>query len=131
MIKTEQVFDIPKTCSHKIKGGNEVKTEVVIFSVGHYDMGDNRGLSVRVLGDKIKTNNKFGVEISEAVVPEYSELRYLQSINEADFPAKFKCEISLQTIKAANGKEKTGVALKNLEFLNSMELVDRKVPVKM
>lgn len=106
-----------------------MRTEIIVFNVGHYDMGDNRGLSVRVLGDNATTNNKFGVEISDAKVPEYSELRYLQQFKASDFPAKFKADISLATIKGSNGKEQTGIALKNLEFINSMELVDKKVAV--
>lgn len=106
-----------------------MKTQVVIFNVSHYDMGDNRGLSVRVLGDNAQTNNKFGVEISDATVPEYKELKYLQQIPASDFPAKFNATISLTTIKASNGKEKTGIALKDLEFVNSVELMDKKVAV--
>lgn len=107
-----------------------MKTQVIIFNVSHYDMGDNRGLSVRVLGDSAHTNNKFGVEISDAKVPNYDELKYLSSIDPGDFPAKFEAELSLTTIKGTNGKEQTGIALKNLKFLNSLELVDKKVPVK-
>lgn len=105
-----------------------MKTQVIIFNVAHYDMGENQGLSVRVLGDNAQTNNKFGVEISDASVPNYKELRYLQQFSAKDFPAKFNATISLTTIKASNGKEKTGIALKDLEFVNSVEIVDRKVP---
>lgn len=98
----------------------------IITKVNHYDMGDNRGLSVRVVGDVQQGNNSFGLEISEATVPDYGELRYLQKHAE-DLPAKFEADFSLSTVKAANGKEKTGVLLKNLEFKNSVEFVDRKV----
>lgn len=106
-----------------------MKAEFIITKVNHYDMGDNRGLSVRVVGDTQQTNNSFGLDISEATVPEYSELRVLsQYANE--LPAKFKAEFSLSTVKASNGKEKTGVSLRNLEFVNSVEFVDKKVPVK-
>ena len=103
-----------------------MRTQVIIFNASHYDMGDNRGLSVRVLGDSVQTNNKLGVEISDATVQDYSELRNLQRMAPTDFPAKFNADISLVTIKANGGKEKTGIALKNLEFVNSVELVDKK-----
>lgn len=106
-----------------------MKTEVILFNASHYDMGDNRGLSVRVLGDVTQTNNKFGVEISDAAVSDYNELRYLQQIRPDEFPAKFSANISLVTIKANGGKEKTGIALKNLKFINSVEMVDKKAPV--
>lgn len=106
-----------------------MKTQVIIFNVSHYDMGDNRGLSVRVLGDETQTNNKLGVDISDATVPDYNELKYLQGFNPKDFPAKFDASLSLTTIKDKNGKEKTGVALKNLEFVCSMEFVEKKVAI--
>ena len=106
-----------------------MKAEFIITKVNHYDMGDNRGLSVRVVGDTQQTNNSFGLDISEATVPDYSELRVLSQYAN-DFPAKFKADFSLSTVKASNGKEKTGVSLRNLEFVNSVEFVDKKVPVK-
>lgn len=107
-----------------------MKTQVIVFNASHYDMGDNRGLSVRVLGDSTQTNNKFGVEISDAAVPDYNELRYLQKFNPKDFPAKFNADLSLKSIKGANGKEQTGVALHGLEFVCSVDMIDRKVLVK-
>lgn len=106
-----------------------MQTQVIVFNASHYDMGDNRGLSVRVLGDTTQTNNKFGVEISDAAVPDYNELRYLQKFNPKDFPAKFNADLSLKSIKGANGKEQTGVALSNLQYVCSMDFVERKVPV--
>lgn len=106
-----------------------MRTQVIIYNVSHYDMGDNRGLSVRVLGDVTQTNNKFGVEISDAAVSDYMELKYLLNISPKDFPAKFNANIGFITVKSAGGKEKTGIALSKLEFVNSMELVDKKVPV--
>lgn len=104
-----------------------MKTQVIVFNASHYDMGDNKGLSIRVLGDVTQTNNKFGVDISDAAVPDYNELRYLQGFNPKDFPAKFNADLSLTSIKDKTGKEKTGVALKNLEFVCSMEFVEKKV----
>jgi hypothetical protein len=105
-----------------------MRSQWIITKVNHYDMGDNQGLSVRVVGDTQQTNNSFGLEISEATVPDYGELRYLQRFAN-QLPAKFNADFSLATVKASNGKEKTGVLLKNLEFVNSVEFVDKKVPV--
>lgn len=105
-----------------------MRSEFIITKVNHYDMGDNRGLSVRVVGEKQQSNNSFGLEISEATIPEYNELKYLQRFAN-DLPAKFNADFALTTVKAGNGKEKTGVTLKNLEFVNSVEFVDKKVPV--
>jgi hypothetical protein len=105
-----------------------MRLEFIITKFNHYDMGDNQGLSARVVGDKQQTNNSFGLEISEATIPDYSELRYLQRFAN-DLPARFKADFALSTVKAGNGKEKTGVTLKNLEFVNSVEFVDIKVPV--
>lgn len=106
-----------------------MRTEVIIFSANHYEMDNNRGLSVRVMGDNVETNNKFGVEISEAAVTQYQEKDYLQRFGK-QLPAKFKADLSLGTIKDKGGKEKTGVTLKNLEFVHSLELVEKKIPVK-
>jgi len=106
-----------------------MKAQFTIFSVNHYDMEKNRGLSVRVLGDNVKTNNKFGVEVSEAVVNDYNELQYLQRFAE-QLPAKFNADFSLGTIKSTNGKERAGVTLKNLEFVASMELTEKKILAK-
>lgn len=105
-----------------------MKTEIIVLSVNHYDMEGKQGLSVRVLGDFVQTNNKFGVEVSEASVSNYEELKNL-SKNANDLPAKFKANISLGVIKDRNGKEKSGVNLSNLEFVNSVELLDKKAKV--
>jgi hypothetical protein len=106
-----------------------MRSQFIITKVNHYDMGDSRGLSVRVVGDKQQTNNSFGLDISEATVPDYSELNYLLRFSK-DLPAKFNADLSLMTIKGSNGKERQGVALKNLEFVNSVEFIDSKVAVK-
>jgi hypothetical protein len=106
-----------------------MRIPLIITKVNHYDMGDSRGLSVRVVGDVQQTNNSFGLDISEATVPNYRELEYLLEYSK-QLPAKFLADFSLSTVKAGNGKEKTGVTLKNLEFVNSVEFVDKKVPVK-
>lgn len=106
-----------------------MRTEVIIFSANHYEMDNNRGLSVRVMGDNVETNNKFGVEISEAAVSKYEELQYLSRFGK-ELPARFKADLSFGTIKDKSGKEKTGISLSNLEFVNSLELVDKKVQAK-
>lgn len=108
-----------------------MKTEIIVLNISHYDMGDNRGVSARIFGDVTQTNNKFGLEVSDAAILDYGELRNLKNISYNEFPAKFKAEIVLTSIKAANGKEKTGIGLKNLEYMNSVEFVDKKTPVKM
>lgn len=102
-----------------------MKAEWIITKVNHYDMGDNKGLSVRVVGDKTETNNSFGLDISEAQVPNYDELNYLRRFASV-LPAKFKADFSIGTIKASNGKERSGVTLKNLEFVGSVEFADIK-----
>lgn len=106
----------------------KLKAEFIITKVNHYDMGDNKGLSVRVVGDNQVTNNSFGLDISEATVPDYNELKKLQGYQN-DLPAKFRADFNLTTVKATNGKEKTGVTLGNLEFLSSVEFVDKKTAV--
>lgn len=104
-----------------------MRVPVIITKVNHYDMGDSRGLSVRVVGDKQHTNNSFGLDISEATIPNYRELEYLAE-HAKDLPARFNADFSLTTVKAGNGKEKTGVSLSKLEFVNSVEFTDVKVP---
>lgn len=102
-------------------------SEVVVFQVNHYDMGDNKGVSARILGNQENTNNKFGLAVSEASITDYKELQYLRQFADS-LPAKFKTEIGFVTKKATNGKEITTVSLSNLQFLNSVEIVDAKVP---
>lgn len=102
-----------------------MKSQFIVFSVNHYDMEQNQGLSVRVLGDSVQTNNKFGVELSEASVGDYQELQYLQRFAN-QLPAKFNADFSLTTIKTTNGKERSGILLKNLEFVTPVEILDKK-----
>jgi hypothetical protein len=105
----------------------KMRAQFIITKCNHYDMGDNRGLSVRVVGDKQVTNNSFGQEISEATIPNYEELKYLKQYAD-NLPAKFEADFALTALKASNGKEKTGVALSNLKYLNSVEFTDVKEP---
>lgn len=106
-----------------------MRVDVNILSVNHYQMDGNQGLSVRVVGDKVETSNKFGLEISEATVTDYNELKYLERFSN-QLPAKFKADFSLTNIKDKNGKEKTGVAFRNLEYVHSIEFVEKKSTVK-
>lgn len=103
-----------------------MNTEIVIFKVKHYSMDDNKGLSVQVLGDFIDGNNAFGIDIAEAVIPNYRELEVLRQIPCDAFPAKFSAKIGISAKKSNNQKEMAAVTLSNLKFLKSMELVDRK-----
>lgn len=105
-----------------------METIVTVLQVNHYDMGDNRGLSARIVGSFEENSNKFGLSVSEATIPNYEELSYLKSIKD-QLPAKFKAQINFGAKKASNGKEITGVSLSKLEFLNSVEMVDVKAPV--
>ena len=101
-----------------------MKTQVIVVQVNHYNMQDNnKGLSVRIVGDKETTNNKFGLSISDATVPNYDELNYL--IQYADqLPAKFDATLGLTAKKGANSKDITSISLSNLKFVNPVEFKD-------
>jgi hypothetical protein len=103
----------------------KMRTEVIITKVNHYDMGDTRGVSCRVIGDHVVTNNSFGLDISEAQILDYAELANLK-LYQDKLPARFKADFAFATVKASNGKERTGVVLSNLEYMNSVEIVDKK-----
>lgn len=92
-------------------------------------MEGNIGVAARVVGDFEQTNNKFGLSIPEATVPNTDELAILAE-HAADLPAKFKANYSMGSKKMANGKEGAVINLRNLEFVNSVEFTDKKVPVK-
>lgn len=106
-----------------------MKLEVIITQVNHYNMEGNKGVSARVVGGFEQTNNKFGLTISEASVPNTDELSYLLE-HATLLPAKFKTTISIGSAKKGNGKEVSAVNLSDLEFVNSVEFTDKKVPVK-
>ena len=102
-----------------------LQTEVTVFEIRHYDMdGGNRGVSARILGSFEETNNKFGRSVSEAAIPNFYELEYLKRFKDK-LPAKFTCVAEFKTIKGPNGKEMTGLALAELKFKNSVELIDQ------
>lgn len=106
-----------------------MKMQVIITSVHHYDMEGNKGVAAHVVGDYEHTNNKFGLSIPQAAVPDTNELAYLAQ-HALDLPAKFSAEVSMGSKKSGNGKEVAVINLKNLEFLNSVEWADKKVTVK-
>lgn len=97
-----------------------MKTEITVFSVDHYSMEDNQGCNVRILGDRVHTNNKFGVEVSKAAVP-YSELAYLAE-NADKLPAVFSASLSFTTVKDRNGNERAGVSLSNLKYVKGVTI---------
>ncbi|MEG0619042.1 MAG: hypothetical protein RR557_07080 [Bacilli bacterium] len=107
----------------------KMTTEVIVFQCDHYDMGENRGVSVRIVGSKEETNNKFGLSVSKAKIPNYHELEYLKRFKD-ELPAKFKANLELTTVKLTNGSEGTGVSLSELQFVEAMEFVPKKVAVK-
>lgn len=104
-----------------------VRTQVIITQVNHYDMDGNQGVSVRTVGNYEETDNKFGLSISEAGVPNVGELNTLKR-HKRQLPARFNVDVSFGTKKASNGKEITAVTLSNFEFVESMEFVP-KAPV--
>ncbi|MGG3781572.1 hypothetical protein [Schinkia azotoformans] len=106
-----------------------MKTQVIVFNVSHYNMGENKGLSLQIEGDIVASNNKFGRDISYAEVGNYNELSVLSGLSPDSFPAKFECDLGFKTVKDKNGKEKTGVTLSNLKFLESLELVSKKAAI--
>lgn len=102
-----------------------MRMQVTVFQANHYDMQDNKGLSVRILGDYEETNNKFGLSVTDATVQNYDEVKLLQR-HKKDLPATFNATMNIVTKKGANGKDMPSVALSNLEFINALELVEKK-----
>jgi hypothetical protein len=104
-----------------------LQMEVIIMNYNHYSMENgNKGLSARVIGSVVDSNNRSGVDISDAQIPNYGELTLLSQIPASHYPAKFKANIGLVSIKDKGGKDKTGVSLSNLQFVSSMKLVESK-----
>jgi len=104
----------------------KMETVVTVLQANHYDMGDNKGLNVRIIGSEENTPNKFGLSIVEASVQDYAELTYLR--RHADhLPAKFRANMQIVSKKLNNGKEGAVIALSDLEFLNEIEIADVKV----
>jgi len=105
----------------------KMETIVTVLSANHYDMGDNKGLNVRIIGSEENTSNKFGLSIVEASVQDYKELAYLRQYSQ-HLPAKFKTQMQIVSKKLNNGKEAGAIALSGLEFLNEVEIIDVKTP---
>lgn len=101
----------------------KMETTVTVLSVNHYDMGENKGVNVRIVGSEESTNNKFGLSIVEATVLNYNELTYLRSLA-SHLPAKFKANLQIISKKLANSKEAGTIALSDLNFLNPVQFVD-------
>lgn len=101
-----------------------MKMQVVIFQANHYDMQDNKGLSVRILGDYEETNNKFGLSVTDATVTNYEVLRKLKRYGK-EFPALFNADATFTTKKASNGKEIPALSIVDLDFVHAMELVPK------
>lgn len=102
-----------------------MKTDIIVQRFKHYDMGDNRGLNIVIDGEPIQTNNETGIQQTESPVP-YEEIAFLKTFGPDSFPAKFKANIEFTRVKDKNGKEKTGIAFKNLEYVCKMKLVEDK-----
>lgn len=112
-----------------VLGLNSNKVKIVVFNFSHYSMDDNKGLSALVLGNHVDTNNQFGISVSEATIPNYSELNYLKTIHPNDLPAVFEADQGIISIKS-NGKAKQGIAYSNLNYVAkvnmSMQPVEQK-----
>lgn len=108
-----------------------MKMEVIVLSVNHYSMDSNEGLNIRILNEELEhTNNGFGLDVTESkVVTGLTELKYLERFAD-QLPAKFMAKPQITKKKDKNGKEITALGFKELEFLNSVEFVNKKVPVK-
>ncbi|MFC9542989.1 hypothetical protein ACFTQ7_24610 [Lysinibacillus sp. NPDC056959] len=102
-----------------------MKMQVIVIQANHYDMEDNKGLSVRIVGDYEETNNKFGLSVTDATVKNYEEVRLLKH-HKKDLPAAFNATMSIVTKKASNGKDMPSVALSNLEFVHALQFAEKK-----
>lgn len=103
-----------------------MKTEIVVLGYSHYNMNDNKGLSIQILGGEVNTNNERGQSITRSEVKNYEELNYLNSLPLEAFPGRFSAEMELGKKKDRSGKEITAAIFSNLNFINSLELVDKK-----
>lgn len=101
-----------------------MKTTIIVTSVDHFNMDNgNQGLTVRVVGERENSNNKFGLSISKSPIPDYKELEKLKQYADV-LPAKFEADLSFVTKKDNNKNEITTAAFKNLKFLNPVEFTD-------
>lgn len=108
-----------------------MKMEVIVLSVNHYSMDSNEGLNIRILNEELEhTNNGFGLDVTESkIVTGLQELSYLERFADK-LPAKFLAKPQMTKKKDKNGKEITALGFKELEFVNSIEFIDKKITVK-
>lgn len=100
-----------------------MKAEFIIFSVHHYDFEGNKGLSVRIMQEPEDSNGSFGVKLSEANVSDYNELSVLAHLGADKFPCRVSADFAMTSLKNRAGKEVTGIALKNIKYIESLQLV--------
>ena len=103
-----------------------MKTEIIVEKYKHYSMTEREGLSVIVRGSNVSDSNETGVQITESPVLNYNELNYLKTIDADSFPAKFTAEVEFTKVKDKVGREKTGLAFRDLKFVCKMKLVEEK-----
>lgn len=102
-----------------------MKTQIVVLSVDHYQMEDNRGANVRILGsDEVNTDFKTGLDVVNAPMP-YEELGSVLTVA-GNFPALFECSVDFTTVKDRNGRDRAGMSVKNLKFISKLDLVPTK-----
>lgn len=94
-----------------------MKIEVLVLGKNHYDMEGQRGAKLVLYGEYEETNNKAGISVSQAAI-DYDEHSKLTV-----FPAKYRADASLTSIKSRSGKDETGLRLSNLELVNKVDLV--------
>lgn len=100
-----------------------MRMEVTILKVKHYSMDGNEGASVLLYDENYqRTNNSFGIDVTESPIP-YEEISKLADV---DLPAKIKADVQFKATKSRTGKEVTGIALSNLEFVSPVTMTNRK-----
>jgi len=105
-----------------------MKVTIDVGAVDHYEMDDNKGVKVQLLGDYNETNNRFGIDISESKIKDYAELQYLKQ-HKNKLPARFKADMEFVSVKDKNKNVVTAASFKNLEFVTELEIVPKQ-PVK-
>lgn len=106
-----------------------MKTEIIVLGYKHYSMENMQGLNVLIFGSNVETNNEAGAQVTQSQVLDYEELHNLKAIDKDNYPAKFEAEMEFTKVKDKGGKEKTGIAFKNLNYVCSMKLVEDKKKV--
>lgn len=97
-----------------------MRAQVTVFNKNFYSMDNgNSGANLLILGDYIDTGNKIGMSVSEASI-DYSEHPGVSV-----FPAIYEADITFGELKATNGKVRTSMILRNLKFINEVEVVPK------